>query len=55
MTLTSTYPRQVLAAVHTLALLAASSHAAIVFEDDFTDFSPGERWLAHGAGIPDVA
>jgi hypothetical protein len=55
MTLAFTYRRHTLAAALTLPLVAATAQAAVVFEDDFTSFTPGERWQAHGAGIPDVA
>lgn len=55
MTLASTSHRHALAIALVLPLVAASAHAAVVFEDDFTEFSPGERWQAHGAGLPDVA
>lgn len=36
-------------------LLTAPVPAAVVFEDDFTTFSLGDRWQPHGAGAPDVA
>lgn len=39
-----------------LFLVAASPlHAGVVFEDAFKIFAIGDRWKAHGAGVPDVA
>ena len=36
-------------------MVATTLHAGIVFEDDFAIFGLGDRWQAHGAGVPDVS
>lgn len=46
--------RALLAGV-TLALGVAAAQAGVELTDDFTSFSLGETWQAHGAGAPDVA
>jgi|GEM_PF-2056889 len=39
-----------------LALGCTSAlHGGVDFTDDFTEFALGDRWQAHGAGVPDVA
>ena len=43
------------AVVAGLALgLVAAAHGGLEFEDEFTTFSLGEGWQAHGAGAPDL-
>lgn len=48
------FPRS--AAVGCLTLAASVSlPAAVVFEEEFGDFTLGDRWQAHGAGVPDLS
>ncbi len=49
------FKRHIAAAALALPLLTATSHAAVVFEEEFATFTLGDRWQAHGTGAPDVA
>ena len=54
---TSNAPRRhrITTAAFWLPLVVASTlHAGVVFEDAFKIFGIGDRWEAHGAGVPDA-